>query len=142
MAGTAVTIRSAGVVVVRKSGQSWRFLVLRAYANWDFPKGQAEASEQGLQTAIRETLEETGISDLSFPWGTAYRETSPYGRGKVARYYVARTQKENLALPVSRELGRPEHHEYRWVSYREAHGLLSARLRPILDWAESLVLGH
>jgi hypothetical protein len=38
-------------------------------------------------------------------------------------------------LPVSPELGRPEHHEYRWVTYEEARSLLPLRLLPILEWA-------
>lgn len=136
--GAAAAIRSAGVVVVRGSGQAQRFLVLRAYANWDFPKGQREAGEQDLETAIRETREETGITDLTFPWGTGYRETGPYGSGKIARYYIGVTDTEAIILPVSAELGRPEHDEFRWVSYAEARVLLPPRLQPVLDWARSL----
>ena len=31
--------RAAGVVVFRRTGAGLYFLVLRAYNNWDFPKG-------------------------------------------------------------------------------------------------------
>ena len=34
---------SAGVVVVRQTDSGWRFLMLRAYRNWDFPKGLVES---------------------------------------------------------------------------------------------------
>jgi len=37
--------------------------------------------------------------------------------------------------PVSPELGRPEHDEWRWVSFDEAEHLLPPRLQPILAWA-------
>ena len=36
---------SAGVVVVRNVQGSWLFLMLRAYRNWDFPKGLVEPGE-------------------------------------------------------------------------------------------------
>ena len=104
---------SAGVVVVRETDDGARLLLLRAYRNWDFPKGQVEAAEDPLAAAIRETREEAGIVDLEFVWGEDSIDTAPYARGKVARYFVARTRAERLTLPINRALGRAEHHEYR-----------------------------
>jgi len=126
---------SAGVVVARRDNSGWRLLVLRAYRNWDFPKGTVEPGEAPLDAAIRETAEEAAISDLAFRWGEGYCETAPYRRGKVARYYLAETTQKSITLPVSPELGRPEHHEWRWVSFNEAERLLPPRLQPILAWA-------
>lgn len=126
---------SAGVVVARRDSGGWRLLVLRAYRNWDFPKGRVEPGETPLDAAIRETAEETGISDLVFRWGEACCETAPYRGGKVARYYLAETAQLNILLPVSPELGRPEHDEWRWVSFDDAKRLLPPRLQPILAWA-------
>jgi 8-oxo-dGTP pyrophosphatase MutT (NUDIX family) len=126
---------SAGVVVARRDTSGWCLLVLRAYRNWDFPKGMVEPGEAPLDAAIRETAEEAGISDLAFRWGEGYCETTPYGRGKVARYYLAETAQQFITLPVSPELGRPEHDEWRWVSFDEAEPLLPLRLQPILAWA-------
>jgi bis(5'-nucleosidyl)-tetraphosphatase len=133
---------SAGVIVVRSEADSWRYLLLRVYTYWDFPKGIVEPGEDPLQTGRREVEEETGLKDLIFSWGYDYRETDPYGPGKVARYYVAETRQIQVVLPVSPELGRPEHHEFRWVSYEEAHRLLSPRVEPILDWAHTLITGE
>lgn len=126
---------SAGVVVVRRDDRGWRLLVLRAYRNWDFPKGTLEAGEAPLDAALRETMEEAAISDLAFHWGEGYCETAPYRQGKVARYYLAETAQTAITLPVSPELGRPEHDEWRWVSFDEAERLLPPRLQPILAWA-------
>jgi len=131
--------RSAGVVVVRPGDDGWRYLVLRAFRNWDFPKGLVEGDEAPLACALREAREEAALEALELCWGETFRETEPYAGGKVARYYVALSAGGDVRLPVSPELGRPEHHEYRWVSYDEARRLLPPRLHSILDWARSLV---
>jgi 8-oxo-dGTP pyrophosphatase MutT (NUDIX family) len=126
---------SAGVVVARRDSGGWCLLVLRSYRNWDFPKGRVEPGEAPLDAAIRETAEESAISDLDFRWGEGYCETAPYRHGKVARYYLAETTQAFVTLPVSPELGRPEHDEGRWVDFDEAERLLPPRLQPILAWA-------
>jgi 8-oxo-dGTP pyrophosphatase MutT (NUDIX family) len=124
---------SAGVVVVRRLPQGWRFLLLRAFRNWDFPKGIVEPGEEPLAAAQREVREETSIADLRFDWGAEYRETEPYNH-KIARYYLAVTPGAEVTLPISPELGRPEHHEFRWVELEQALTLCPARLVPILHW--------
>ncbi len=134
---------AAGVVVVRDFAGEPRFLLLRAYDDWDFPKGEVEAGEEPLATARRETAEEAGLEELAFRWGTAYRETEPYRRGrKVARYYLAESPEGEVELPVSPELGRPEHHEARWAPYDEAHDLLVPRLQAVLEWARDRIGGE
>lgn len=133
--------RAAGTVIFRHTAHGVRFLVLRAYANWDFPKGLVEPGEGELDAAKRETAEETGLADLAFPFGEAHQETLPYADGKVARYYLAETDQAEISLPLSPELGRPEHHEWRWVSYDEAEDLLPPRLSRVLDWARDTIAG-
>jgi bis(5'-nucleosidyl)-tetraphosphatase len=109
--------------------------MLRAYRNWDFPKGLVEPGEDPLAAARREVREETLIEDLEFDWGEEYQETGPYGNGKIARYYLAATHTAKVTLPVSSELGRPEHHEWRWVRPETALALGSPRLQPVVRWA-------
>ena len=133
-------ILSAGVVVVRRADEGWRVLLLRVYNYWDCPKGLVEPGEDALTTARREVREETTIADLDFAWGTKHIDTAPYGREKkVARYYVARTATTSISLPVNPELGRPEHHEWRWCNFENAALLVSERLLPVLRWAEYLI---
>jgi 8-oxo-dGTP pyrophosphatase MutT (NUDIX family) len=127
--------RAAGAVIFRRSDRGIRLLVLRAYKNWDFPKGLIEAGEDALAAARREVLEETGLAELAFPFGEEFKETLPYSGNKVARYYLAETDAEKIELPVSPALGRPEHHEYRWISFDEAEDLLPPRLATVLEWA-------
>lgn len=128
-------ILSAGVVVVRPEAEEWRFLLLRAYQYWDFPKGRTEAGETPLEAAWREVAEETGITELTFSWGEDYIETGPYARGKVARYYLAQTTTREVVLGIAPELGTPEHHEWRWVNETTAYRLTAPRVQQVLDWA-------
>jgi 8-oxo-dGTP pyrophosphatase MutT (NUDIX family) len=115
-------------------------LLLRAFRNWDFPKGRIEVGEDPLVAALRETREETGLTDLAFSWGHDFRETEPYAGGKIARFYMGQTDAEHIELPVNPELGRPEHREWRWTSFDQARELLAPRLRFIVDWAESAAI--
>ena len=132
-------ILSAGVVVVRRVDDEWRVLLLRAYKNWDCPKGTVEAREDPLTAARREVREETTIEDLEFRWGETFTETLPYSKNKVARYYLAETRTVEAKLPVSPELGRPEHHEWRWLTWEEAEQRVVDRLWEVLRWAQERV---
>lgn len=131
--------RSAGVVVLRRHASEWQCLLLRAFAYWDFPKGRIEPGEAPLAAALREVAEETGLAGLVFRWGEAFRETAPYSGGKVARYYLAESPAGDVYLPVSTELGRPEHDEFRWVSFAAAKRLAAPRVREIAEWAEGVI---
>jgi 8-oxo-dGTP pyrophosphatase MutT (NUDIX family) len=135
-------IRSAGAVVFRRTERGIRLLVLRAYKNWDFPKGLVENAEDMLSAAKREVKEETGLTDVDYPFGEEHKETLPYASNKVARYYLAETEQHAIELPVNTALGRPEHHEYRWVTFEEAEDLLPPRLAVVLEWAKHTLQGH
>jgi len=132
---------SAGIVVVREESGQWQYLFLRAYKNWDFPKGIVEPGEDPLETAVRETGEETGIHKLNFRWGKVFKETEPYRSGgkKVARYYLASTSQSHVTFAVNPDIGKPEHHEYRWLSYKTTRDLAPKRLHPIIDWANKII---
>jgi bis(5'-nucleosidyl)-tetraphosphatase len=134
--------RAAGAVVFRRTDSGVRLLVLRAYKNWDFPKGLVDAGEDQLDAAKREIAEETGLAEVEFPFGEEHRETVPYSGNKVARYYLAETTEHDIELPVSPELGRPEHHEFRWVTFDEAEDLLPPRLAIVLEWARKTLKGN
>jgi bis(5'-nucleosidyl)-tetraphosphatase len=131
--------RSAGAVIVRHADGGWRYLLLRCFRNWDFPKGGIEPDETPLEAARREVAEETSLGTIELPWGEAFLETEPYAGGKVARYYLGHSTSGDIYLAVSPELGRPEHHEYRWTTVAEARRILPPRLQPILEWAAALV---
>ena len=130
---------SCGAVVVRRTDGGWQTLMLRAYRNWDFPKGMREDGESSQETAVREVGEETGIEDLDFAWGDKHMDTGPYSRGKVARYYIAQTATETVVMGISPDTGRPEHHEARWMSFNEAYDLSAPRVREVVQWARNVI---
>ena len=130
---------SCGIVLARQSEAGCVTLMLRAYHHWDFPKGIAEEGEEPMQAALRELREETSIDEVEFEWGDRYTETGPYSRGKTARYYLASTEQESVVLGPSPDTGEPEHHEWRWVSFDEAHDLSAPRVREVVRWARQII---
>lgn len=136
-------LRAAGAVVFRRSASGLRLLVLRAFGNWDLPKGLLEPDETEFIAAQREVFEETGLHDLDYPFGAdTFKDTLPYAGGKIARFFLAETGTAALVLPVSPELGRPEHDDWRWVSFEEAEDLLPPRFAIVLDWARGRLEAH
>ena len=130
---------SCGVVVVSVVERKLKFLLLRAYRNWDFPKGLVEPGEEPIDAALREVREETALDDISFDWGTVFIDTGPYNKGKIARYYIARSKETRIVLPINPDLGTPEHHEARWVDHAQALAMVSPRVQPVVQWAHGIV---
>ena len=130
---------SAGVVVVHVAGAAVQYLLLRAYKNWDFPKGLVEPGEQPLEAALREVKEETTLENLSFDWGKDYVDTGPYNKGKISRYYLARSDDTRVHLPINPELGFPEPQEARWVGVDTELRMVSPRLKPVIHWASDII---
>ena len=131
---SANPLHKAGVAVLRPLDRAWQCLLLRAYRNWGFAKGEIEPGESPLDAAVREVEEETSVNDLDFCWGDVFIETTPRAGQKLARYYIAVSPQARVFLPVSAELGRPEHHEFRWVSFEAAKALLTPTLQPVVEW--------
>ena len=100
-------ILSAGVVPVRRFGPEMRFLILRCFSYWDFPKGETEPGEDPLNTAGREVAEETGLTDLAFRWGTSFVETPPYGRVRAVLDWAVQRIGESPEAPAAGSINRP-----------------------------------
>lgn len=139
-------IQSAGIIVVDWKEGTPLALCVRAYANWDFPKGKVEKGESLQQAAARELMEETSLvvgNDVALIGIRAPSIT--YGKGaraKTATYFLGdRTSGATPYLPVSPELGKPENDEFRWVPIDELAGLMPGRLSPVIqflaDWVNS-----
>lgn len=133
---------SAGIVPYKVTEQGVRFLILRSFNYWDFPKGEVESGEDPLDAAIREMQEESGLINPQFIHGKSFYETEPYSKGKVARYYLAQiSADQKVEMGISKVLGVPEHQEYRWASAGECEYLFGPRLYRVLAWALGKING-
>lgn len=135
-------VESAGIIIIRKDRATGelKVLLMNSYNFWDFPKGGIELNETKIQAAIREVSEETGIKNLEFAWGKTFYQTEEFGKNrKTVYYFVAKTDEEEIKMGISPTLGRPEHDEYRWVSFEDAKLMTVERIKKALSWAEDRV---
>lgn len=99
-----------------------------------------EKDEDPWMAAAREVAEETGLTKFSLPFGKQFIETLPYGKGKVARYYVIQIEEEKeVELKPNPTTGVIEHHEHRWVTFDQAKKLLVPRVSEVLHWVEKSI---
>ena len=61
---TEVEISAGGVVVRTIQGVPHTLIIRDPYRKWGLPKGHAEGSETPAETARREVVEETGLTDV------------------------------------------------------------------------------
>ncbi len=115
---------SIGALVVKINNSKVEFLLLK-YINghWDFPKGNVEAGESEYETARREIMEETGITDITFIDGFKEEIHYSYKRdqnliNKKVVFYLAKTNSDDVVLSS-------EHTDYIWVQYEEAKKIIT-----------------
>jgi 8-oxo-dGTP pyrophosphatase MutT (NUDIX family) len=139
-------IRSAGIIIIDNELDDYdvkepHALCLRAYADWDFPKGRVEEGESLVEAAIRETEEETTLTQEDYTLSGLRADSEVYGRGdkkKTATYFIAdRTSVTEPFLPVTAELGKPEHDEWQWVPVSELFDLCRPRLQPVIEYVST-----
>lgn len=141
MDATLIVPRAAGIVPARRTKQGWRLLVLRGRRNWEFPSAGVLPQGDPLATAKRRTRDETGITDLRFPFGAVYRDPAPNAHGRLPRHYLAVTEQEQVTLEKAGDDIPPEHDEARWVSLDDAWNLLPQLYGPVLSWTRNVLAG-
>ncbi len=110
---------SAGIVLFRKEDSKTLFLLLHyPSGHWDFVKGKMEKDESTHKTAIRETREETGITDITFIEN--FEEWIKYDfqyQGELVHkkvvFFLAETKTEEIEISN-------EHIGYTWMDYNTA----------------------
>ena len=113
------TEKSAGIVLFRNDSSKNEFLLLNyPQGHWDFVKGKVEKNETPHETAIRETGEETGITNIEFIDG--FEESVEYDFRfkkedihKKVIFFLAKTDEKNIKLSH-------EHNDYLWLEYNDA----------------------
>ena len=111
--------KSAGIVLFRNDSGKNEFLLLNyPQGHWDFIKGKVEQNETPHETAIRETKEETGITNIEFVDG--FEESVEYDFRfkkedihKKVIFFLAKTNEKNIKLSH-------EHNDYLWLEYNDA----------------------
>ena len=134
-------IHSAGIIIIDDEGPETKVLCVRAYSNWDFPKGQLEAGESHLEAAKREVEEEVTLvsgADYSLTGEMAPSVTYGSGKGrKTATYFLAkRISNVEPFLPVNPELGKPENDQWSFIPVSELAFVMPARLLKIVDFIQ------
>ena len=113
------TEKSAGIVLFRNNSGKNEFLLLNyPQGHWDFVKGKIEQNETSHEAAIRETREETGITNIEFLDG--FEESVEYNFRfkkedihKKVIFFLAKTDEKNIKLSH-------EHNDYLWLEYSDA----------------------
>lgn len=86
----------AGGVVVRRDGPQPRFLLVtarRSHGDWVLPKGHIEAGETAAEAAVREVLEESGVTAVAGDRIGDLEYNTPRGRIR-ARFFAMAFQSE------------------------------------------------
>ncbi|MBA4452117.1 MAG: NUDIX domain-containing protein [Nitrosopumilaceae archaeon] len=107
---------SAGIVLFRRENDKILFLLLHyPSGHWDFVKGKMEKGETYRETAIRETKEETGISDVNFV--DNFEEWIQYNfqfEGELVNkkvvFFLAETKTKEIEISH-------EHLDFTWMDY-------------------------
>lgn len=111
--------RSAGIILYRESVMKKFFLLLHyPSGHWDFVKGRIEKNENEKQAAIRETQEETGITDVEFIDGFEEKIHYTYQFfGKIVQkevvFFLGKTKTEEIKLS-------DEHLDHIWLEFDDA----------------------
>jgi bis(5'-nucleosidyl)-tetraphosphatase len=117
-------IYSAGVITYTIENDTVLYLLLHYSAgHWDLPKGKMEDGETKQEAALRELMEETGLTaelDNNFEETIGYIFTD-YDKElaqKTAYFFVGKATNTNVTLS-------DEHIDYQWLPYKDTLEVLT-----------------
>lgn len=126
--------KAAGIVILTRSTPA-QFLLMRHHDRWDLPKGHCEPKESYLETALRETQEETGISpdqieiDPDFKYKIEYPVTYKRWGDEVFQkkvvYFLGYVDKKP-------KLQLTEHESAEWFDWNPPHQIQKQTIDPLL----------
>jgi len=129
---------AAGILLMTRQSPN-QFLLMRHTDRWDLPKGHSEPGESVIETALRETEEETGIAaskididpdfrfELRYPVRYKKRDATPFQKHVVFLLGQVETA-QSLVLT--------EHVSYRWFHWQPPHSIQEQTIDPLLSAVE------
>ena len=123
----------SGIIVVKHFSSGWKVLALEALDSvLDIPKGVIDPGETPLEAALRETREESGITNLDFTWGM-----KNIVNGDIT-CYVAQTHQEPV-ISKNPHTHIVEHTSAAWVDWLFLEENTYYFLKPCVRWAQEIV---
>ncbi|KAL1777416.1 bis5' [Sigmodon hispidus] len=122
-----MALRACGLIIFRRQlipkvdNSTIQFLLLQASNgthHWTPPKGHVDPGETDLETALRETQEETGIEGSQLTIIEGFRKELSYvawKKPKTVIYWLAEVKNYDVEICLSQE-----HQAYRWLGLEEA----------------------
>ena len=120
----SVTVSAGGVVI---NAQGMVLVVNQRGTSWSLPKGHVDPGEEPLQAAIREILEESGVSQLQYistlgaygRYKIGLKGSEDKSEWKVLLFFLFKTRQNELN-PQD-----PDNPQARWVAVDEVAALLT-----------------
>ncbi len=129
-------VDAAGLLLFART-QSPKFLLMRHQDRWDLPKGHAEEGESVVETALRETEEETGVSRHAIEVDPDFRYVLHYEvHGKSRGTYQKRVTYLLGYLPSQMDITLTEHIGYQWWDWPAQGAIQSQTIDGLLRAAE------
>lgn len=116
-------------------------------ARWEFPKGGIEPGENARQTAAREFIEETSLTDWTFCEGFERSLSYTYIRRgrkvlKTVAYFLVEVHDITTLARSPEHVEDPSGHWYCWGTFGEITALLyHAKIRQLFVEADAWVRG-
>lgn len=125
--------QAAGMILV-STGSPLELLLLKHADRWDLPKGHVDGNESLIETAYRETMEETGIPSEAIRLDASFRFSLEYtvqraGRGehlKKVTYFLGSVDRE---APIT----LTEHVGYQWIPLPVLYSIQKQTIDPMLE---------
>lgn len=120
-------LKAAGLIIFRRKrfkGPFEYLLLQTSYGrhHWTPPKGHVDPGESEMETALRETEEESGLKQGSLNVMENIRKTLNYevrGKPKTVIYWLAELKDYDVPIRLSRE-----HQDFKWLNVESACELL------------------
>ncbi|MFH1785071.1 MAG: bis(5'-nucleosyl)-tetraphosphatase [Candidatus Micrarchaeota archaeon] len=131
--------KSCGLILFREINKMRLYLLLNyEEGHWGFPKGHVEKNEDEIETALRETMEETGITEITILPNFHESLVYQYRKNgqkfhKTVYFFIGKTKTERILLSH-------EHVGSMWLSYQMARKKLTFdNTKTILDAADNFL---